>query len=407
MIAAWKAARDGAKTLLLEKTRRLGTKILISGGGKCNITHAGETEDVLRAFRVNEGRFLRPSMYRFLNRDILEMLHRRGLRTMTRNDGRVFPVDHTAKGVVAILEIYVRQAGVEVMIDAPVIRIEPGWSVTVGRPIPPNSGYRHAAEGPSRTFTARCVVVAVGGASYPNCGTTGDGWEWLRELGHTVVPTLPALAPIYLRDFDAWNERAGIALREVCLRARAGGREISRFSGDLLLTHQGISGPAALGVSREVAENPPAEVRLLADLTPNAADSDLDTEWKHLDSRRPASAALPDEIPDRFRPLIMAQAGIAPDCPWRAVDVRSRNRLRDSLRSLPLPPVRMVPLEKGEVTAGGVSLDEVDPKTMESRLHRRLYLPGEILDIAGPVGGYNLQAAWSTGYVAGESAAQT
>jgi predicted Rossmann fold flavoprotein len=257
IIAAWRAASLGAKVTLLEKTNRLGTKILISGGGKCNITHDGPLEDVLRAFRPNEARFIRPACYRFQSTEIVEMLTSRGLEVYTRPDGRIFPVHQTAKDVVAILRTYLDEAGVEVRLETPVTGIDAPHGAVVGVKVGDES------------IPARRVVLATGGSSYPNSGTTGDGWTWARALGHTIVKVRAALAPMYM-ELDGMDERAGVALRDCVLKARQAGKEIARWRGDLLLTHRGVSGPTVLGISRVVAERfADGKVTLEVDLRPD------------------------------------------------------------------------------------------------------------------------------------------
>lgn len=390
IIAAWRAATLGHRVVLLEKTPRIGTKILISGGGKCNITHDGPIEALLRAFRPAEARFIRPACYRFLNHQIVQMLTDRGLEVYTRPDGRIFPVDQTAKDVVRILRSYLDEAGVEVRLETPVKGLEPGRV--------------RLADG---TLDAPAIIIATGGSSYPNSGTTGDGWAWCRELGHTIVKPRAALAPIYLHMTEEAVARSGVALRDCVLRARQHGKEFVRWRGDLLFTHHGISGPTALGISREVAERgSDGTIELEADLFPDAsfeAVSETLLTFAAEFPKRLIKTWLEDQMPDRlvseFLALAMAEGGTA----MGQLDKKTRNRLVNTLKAMPLGPVRTVPLEKGEVVAGGVALDEVDPHTMRSRIVPGLLLCGEVLDIAGPVGGYNLQAAFATGYVAGES----
>jgi len=394
IIAAWRAATLGAKVVLLEKTNRLGTKVLISGGGKCNITHEGEIGDSLRGFLPNEAQFLRPSFYRFTNRQVVELLTDRGLRVYTRPDGRIFPVDQTAKDVVQILRSYLDEAGVEVRYDAGVTGIERSYE-----------GFHIQAKDP---ITCAKVIVSVGGSSYPNSGTTGDGWAWARKLGHQVEKIRPALAPIYLNDPDA--TKSGLALRDGALRARSGGKEIARWQGDVLYTHQGISGPCALGVSRAVAESLPDAVTVTYDIDGSVTQetwSQTIAEWAKENPKKRLSTFLDDKIPDRLKAEIASASGASLETTGWEVSAKIRNRLAELLKAVPMGTVRLVPLEKGEVVAGGVSLAEVSPKTMESTIHPDLYWCGEVLDIAGPVGGYNLQAAFSTGYVAGDSAASS
>lgn len=395
IIAAWRAASLGAGVLLLEKTARLGTKILISGGGKCNITHDGELEGVLRAFRQNEARFIRPACYRFTNRQIVDMLTSRGLEVYTRPDGRIFPVDKTAKDVVAILQSYLVDAGVMIRLNAPVESIFASeWHIT---------GVQVAGE----KINCSQVVVSVGGSSYPNSGTTGDGWKWARDLGHSIVKVQAALAPIYL--VEPHIERSGVSLRDCVLKSRLNGKEIARWRGDLLFTHHGVSGPNALGISRVVAENErTGEIRLEVDLAPDKSFEELSAEAMTFlrDHPRKTMASFVEQfVPNRLVDDMLVDAAIPASTIAAQLDKKARNRLVELLKAWPIGIVRIVPLEKGEVVAGGISLDEVDPQTMESRRAKGLYLCGEVLDIAGPVGGYNLQAAFATGYVAGETAA--
>lgn len=402
LIAAMRAAELGASVTLLEKNDRLGMKILISGGGKCNLTHAGEMETVRAAFRTAEARFLKPAFYRFSNNDFLKILHARGMETYTRPDGRIFPVEPAnARDVTAALEAAVRAAGVRIVTGHPVA----GLSVEDG-------AVRGAAAG-GRVWRADSVVVATGGSSYPATGTTGDGWRWMTDLGHTLAPLRAALAPLYLE--AARPDWSGVALRDVVLRAcvRQEGKEYARWRGDLLFTHKGVSGPCALGVSREVAERMAADLPdggiLEVDLSPDIAAEQLAEQLRaEIDAapRRSVGSLADRFVPDRLAESVLAACDMDAKTRGAHLSAKALNRFARTVKRWPLGGVRAVPLERGEVVAGGVKLEEVDPQTMASRVAPGLYLCGEILDIAGPVGGYNLQAAWSTGYVAGEAAAK-
>ncbi|MBS1723895.1 MAG: aminoacetone oxidase family FAD-binding enzyme [Armatimonadetes bacterium] len=396
IIAAWRAASLGAKTILIEKTERLGTKILISGGGKCNITHDGPLEDVLRAFRPEEARFIRPACYRFPNTEIVKMLTERGLNVYTREDGRIFPVDQTAKDVVAILASYLRETQVDVRLKCAVLGLVLEGGKIAG--VATEQGM----------IPTRHLVLATGGSSYPKSGTTGDGWGWARASGHRIAKVRAALAPIDLS--GSWVTRhPGVALRSVTLKARLGGRETDRWNGDLLMTHHGVSGPCALGVSRKVAEGMESGlVTLEVDLASGQSFEDLSSFLGAQiagNPRKQASALLEGYIPESLRPEVSRIAAL-PEGPAQHLSAKALNRIVETLKGLPLGQVTGVPLAKGEVVAGGVSLAEVDPQTMRSKGCPGLYLAGEILDVAGPVGGYNLQAAFATGFVAGETAAR-
>lgn len=397
IIAAWRASTLGAKVVLLEKNDRIGIKILISGGGKCNITHDGPLEDLIKSFRPNEARFIRPACYRFDNRAVVELLTSRGLDVYTRPDGRIFPVHQTARDVVAILGGYLERSRVGLRLNTTVRGIERDSDGVTG------------VETTEGRTPCRHVVLAVGGASYPKTGTTGDGYPWVQALGHGVVKVRPALAPMVLDFVWGSNEdRAGVALRDVLLKVRQG-KEIARWHGDLLFTHHGVSGPCALGVSRVVAESMHSgPVELLVDLAPEESFEELQAGWStfvRANPNRLASAWIAGRVPERLEPDLLAAAEIEPRTIASQLPAKTRNRLIETLKGWRLGRVRHVPIERGEVVAGGVPLDEVDAQTMRSLKCPGLYLCGEVLDVAGPVGGYNLQAAFATGYVAGETAA--
>ncbi|HET6382213.1 MAG TPA: aminoacetone oxidase family FAD-binding enzyme [Armatimonadota bacterium] len=422
ILAAWRAASRGAPVLLLEKNHRLGMKILISGGGKCNVTHEGEMNEIRSQFRSNEARFLKPSFYRFTNHDVIELLERRGIRLYSRPDGRIFPVDGTARDVVAALEAHLRAAGVSIRLGAAVSGIEfreigPGAIRESQKPtdeLHPAKEVAAVLLGTERIPTHH-LILCVGGSSYPGTGTTGDGWPWVQAAGHSLVKIRAALAPLFLETPQPFSESqipnwAGVALRDCMLRARQSGKVFASWRGDLLFTHRGVSGPCALGISREVAERRSAgPVTLEVDLAPSSPIEAIIAglhQWLRQNPRRPTGAFVDSLVPARLAPAFLESAGCEPGLLAAYLPQKTRSRLAQQIKAWPIGSVQHVPLEKGEVVAGGVALDEVDPRTMRSRRAAGLYLCGEILDIAGPVGGYNLQAAWSTGCVAGESAAQ-
>jgi len=403
MLAAYTAAARGVPTLLLEKKQRLGTKILISGGGKCNVTHAGPMEDVRARFRPNEARFLRPAFYRYTNEDFVRLLTDHGIDVYTRPDGRIFPVaPRDAGDIVDALEVCLHEVDVRVWRNAGVesIRSRDGAITEI------------TLTG-GGTVTTGHLVVATGGSSYPATGTTGDGWRWLAQLGHRIEPLRAALAPIYLDPVPP-AEWSGVALRDCILRARRllpdgnAGKELMRWRGDLLWTHKGVSGPTALGVSREIAEAAPDRSVIEADILP---DETFEAARNRLNAhtaaypRRAVTDFVEPLLPNRLVQPLFDAAQVDPATKGAYLGAKERNRLIQTLKGWRLGMVRHVPLERGEVVAGGIALEEVDPRTMRSAKVRGLYLCGEVLDIAGPVGGYNLQAAWSTGYVAGETAA--
>ncbi len=403
LIAAWRAASLGADVQLLEKGKRLGTKILISGGGKCNVTHAGPLEDVRKAFRPSEAGFLKPSFYKFTNADFTKLLTDAGMELYTRPDGRIFPVAPADAGdVVEVLENLVRRAGVNIWLEAPVTEL-----------LAENKAVTGVRLGDGKLLETGRVVLATGGSSYPATGCTGDGWKWVEALGHRVVRLTAALAPLYLdpTPSEGYN---GVPLRDCLLRARkrnpdgTPGKERMRWRGDLVFTYKGVSGPVALGVSREIAEALPDDSVVEADFLPDEPLEKLTERllaWTRENPRKSVAAFVDAAVPERLTLPVLASANVDGASRGAYLTAKDRNRLAVTLKGWNLGRVRAVPLERGEVVAGGVSLSEVDPKTMRSQKVGGLWLCGEILDIAGPVGGYNLQAAWSTGYIAGEDAA--
>ena len=397
MIAAWRAATLGANVTLLEKNAKLGIKLLISGGGKCNITHGGEMEMLRQQFKVNEGRFLKHSFYEFTNSEIIHLLNERDVETYERDDGRIFPKSGKAGDVVHALRRMMEVAGVEIRLSTAVeeiVRDDDGVS-----------GVRTSKE----IIVSRHTILATGGSSYPRTGTTGDGFEWARRLGHSIVPLRPALAPILLSPTPP-NEWQGVALRNCMLKAATDRASVAQWQGDLLFTHEGISGPGALEISREtsVALEGDQTIFIHVDMLPELSDPELEKNIQHeivAKGTRNIETLTALFLPQRLAPFLLKTCGIDGTKKCHQITKEERQLLVQTLKNWPIGRVKEIQIERGEVTAGGVDLNEVDPKTMHSRVVGGLYVCGEVLDVSGPVGGYNLQAAFSTGYVAGEAAA--
>ncbi len=403
-LAARRAARDAAISLevhLFERNARPGIKILISGGGKCNITHAGPVEDVLREGfpRRSEQRFLRNAMYRYTNEDVLALLARHGVQSHTRENGRVFPDAGRAEEVLAAFEMELRSAGVILHTKSRVESVQAAqdsWRIT------------HNGE----QSNARALILATGGTSYSKTGTTGDGIRYAAQLGHTIIPVRAALAPIYLKQPPP-RDVIGIAFRDAEIYVvrpnehDLAGKILATARGDILITHRGLSGPAVLAISNAAARcfeegHISIEVNLLGH--PEPAMRDRLIAEQQARPQQQVATWLEEVLPNRFVPFVLAQADVSNDCRWNALTREARGRLTRALVRYQIGAVAEIPLERGEVTAGGVALAEIDSKTMMSRLRPGLFFSGEMLDIAGEIGGYNLQAAYSTGWVAGEEA---
>lgn len=396
MTAAWRGAKAGSRVLLLEKNKKPGIKILISGGGKCNITNGSDIRSMLRQFRDVESRFLRYSFHAFTNDQLLAILHAEGVATYVRENGKVFPVSHDAEDVVDALLRLTLRAGVDVRSSAPVTEIIKG-----------TDGFFAVSTG-SDVFRSQHVVIATGGMSYQKTGTTGDGYRWAKQFSHTIIPIRPALAPLYLSPVPPpqWQ---GTPIRDCLLTAMCGTERIAAWKGDMLFTHHGISGPAALEISKDayVEFEKGKRVTIHVDFYPEMDRDSLHRKLvgdisSHIN--RSALSLTEQLVPQKLAPYILSLSEIGETTKLHQIKKSERNALAATLKQCPIGIVDEIPLDRGEVTAGGVALDEVNPATMESTIVPGLYLCGEVLDIAGPVGGYNLQAAFSTGYVAGEHA---
>lgn len=395
MVAAWKAAQNGHRVTLLEANGKLGVKLRISGGGKCNVTHAGPLKEVLAAFAPSQARFLRPAMHRFSNEEVVELLRREGVETYTRENGRVFPLDRpgSAAAVVAAFEAVMLRAGVRVRTGARVTALE-GEAPRLA-----------ALQLDGERLEADAFIFATGGASYPETGTRGDMLEWLRALGLPMRPWFPALAPIPLaKPRAAWE---GVAFRdgELILSAGPGGKRLARFKGDLVFTKAGISGPAALELSQAAEAARLAGAAFLAYAHDARAFDPVDAEAVHTAQAQPHLSTqrwLQRWLPERCAETLMKEAGLSSAQRLKDLPKAARRACVEAITGFPLGAPGPVPLSRGEVAAGGLKLEAVDPHTMAVRGFDNLRVCGELLDLDGPVGGYNLQAAFSTGFVAGD-----
>jgi predicted Rossmann fold flavoprotein len=398
LLAATRAAERGRRALLLEKNPRPGAKLLMAGGGRCNVTHDADARGIAEAFGP-PGRFLHPALAAFGPHDLVALLEAEGVAVMTEADGRVFPASGKAADVLAALLARLRRSGCETAFGEPVREMDRA-----------GGGFRLVTD--RRTLFVPAVLLAPGGRSYPACGTTGDGYRWAERLGHAIVPTRPALVPVTT---DAAWVRAlrGVAIADAAVRvvSPAGGNGTAALSppaarrGAVLFTHTGLSGPAVLDVSRAVGERPgPRAAALAIDLAPDVPAEALDAQLRRAGTaagRRRAAALLPEALPKRLRDALAAQAGIPPHRTASGLTRAERARLVETLKALRVPLTGTLGYARAEVTAGGVALDEVDPRTMSSRKVPGLAIAGELLDLDGPIGGYNLQAAFSTGWAAG------
>jgi len=413
LMAAGQAALQGAKTLILEKMKSPGRKLGITGKGRCNLTNVTSLPDFLAHFGGN-GRFLRQTFSRFFTFELLAFLSELGVPTMTERGGRVFPASGRAQDVVAALLDWVRRSGVTLVTAAPVERLV----VQVGRvvgvqvpPVPSEPGKRGDREASGHgMFRGRAVIVATGGASYPATGSTGDGYRLAQSVGHTIVPIRPALVPLET-DGDVASRLQGLSLRNVTARLHLDGKKVAELLGEMLFTHFGLSGPIILTLSKRAVDGlrQGKEVTISLDLKPALDERKLDERLlRDLSAHRKQQlrTILKGLLPRTLIPICLELADISPDTLGGELTAKERRRLRLWLKDFRHRVTGYRPFTEAIITAGGVNLREVDPRTMASRLTQGLYFAGEVLDVDGDTGGYNLQAAFSTGWVAGRAAAE-
>ncbi|MCR4441152.1 MAG: NAD(P)/FAD-dependent oxidoreductase [Peptococcaceae bacterium] len=397
MMAAGRAGELGARVILLEKNRVLGRKIGISGKGRCNVTNSGELRDFIENYPCN-GQFLYSSLNRFSNVNLMQFLEKRGIPLKKERGGRVFPASDRAADIVAGLSRYLAENGVDVRLGERVLEIMAANGAV--------RGIRTAQE----AISAYQVIVATGGKSYPATGSTGDGYDWAARLGHTIVPLRPALVPLNIR--EEWvKELQGLTLKNVEASVLEEEKALAGEFGEMLFTHFGVSGPIIMTLSRKVVERAaaPGKLKLKINLKPALSKEELDRRLARdfqKYRKKQLKNALDDLLPKRLIPRIIEASGINPGKFVNQLTREERRRLLDVLTGFTLTIAGPRSLSEAIVTAGGVLLTEINPKTMESRLVKGLYFAGEILDIDGYTGGYNLQAAFSTGYAAGEAAAE-
>jgi predicted Rossmann fold flavoprotein len=399
MLAAGRAAQCGAKVTLLERGRILGSKLRISGKGRCNITNTADIAEFVEAFGPN-GKFLYGAFSRFFRDDLLELLREQGVETKVERGGRIFPVSDSAGDVAAALERWLTATGVKVKLNSRVKSLEIENGRVVGVKL-------YAGE-----MKADAVVIATGGASYPKTGSSGDGYTFAKAAGHTIIPQRPALSALVTR--EAWvKEAQGLALKnvEATLFSQAEGegrpRKIASEFGEMLFTHFGVSGPIILTLSRGVGELlKNGGVFISLDLKPALSREQLQTRLiKDFAQKKYYRNYLRELLPLSLIEPFVKLSEMEGDKPVNLVTAPERKQIIELLKDLRVTVANMAPLEEAIVTAGGVAINEINPRTMMSKLVEGLFFAGEVIDIDAKTGGFNLQAAFSTGYVAGEACA--
>ena len=399
LLAGIAAAQNGAQATIIEKMHRPGKKMLITGKGRCNITNNCDLQEIIKNIPGN-GRFLNSALRRFTNQDIVQLLEDNGLPTKVERGGRVFPVSDKAVDVVDTLVKIFKDYGGRLLLDTKVKSIAAEFGKIKG--VVTEDGQR---------FDADAVILAAGGSSYPGTGSDGSGVKLAKAVGHSIVPLKPCLVPLE-SDSPYIPDLQGLSLRNIEGTVYAEGKKIGAEFGEMLFTHFGVSGPIILSLSKCVAEAIAAgaqDIELHIDLKPALDKDKLDARLQRdfvQYSRKQMANGMKDLLPQRLIAPVLDEAFIDEEKSVNQLSRAERQRIVDVLKAFVVPITGTRPLAEAIVTAGGVSLKEIDPKTMESKLVKGLFIAGEVLDIDGYTGGYNLQAAFSTGYAAGTFAAQ-
>lgn len=395
MMAAGRAGELGARVLLLEKNARLGVKLLITGHGRCNITNNTLSARDMASMYGKNGKFLLSAFSRFGVSESIAFFENRGVKTKVEKGNRVMTESDKAQDILNVLIRYMKDGGVDFKLNAEVREI-----VRQGNRI------EKIILATGEEVEAKKFMIATGGKSYPATGSTGDGYEWAERLGHCVISPQPSLTPVLLKDTFV-KELEGLSLQDVSISAYKDGRKFASGVGDAIFMAKGMSGPLIINMSKALGKELGGNVLLKIDFAPDLDLAALDK--KVLMEFEEGRNKLLKNSMDRFLPqklaaVILKLAGIDCEKKVNCITKEERSRLTHKLKEFSLQVAGLVGFDKAVVTAGGIELSEVDPKTMKSKLIDNLYFAGEIFDLDGPTGGYNLQVCWSTGYAAGEAA---
>lgn len=411
-MAAGTASAAGAQVLLLEKMGQPGRKLRLTGKGRCNLTNIAPMDEFISHFGP-QGRFLYSAFSRFFSDDLIGFLEGLQVHTIVERGGRVFPVSNDAQEIVAALTGWAHDSGVSLKTDSRVDRILVDGARVVGVQVAPKIARMNGQRAPQTVAPYRCdcgcVILASGGASYPGTGSTGDGYPMAQAVGHKIIPVRPALVPLEIKG-DLAARLQGLSLRNVRVGVFLNGILQNAVFGEMLFTHFGVSGPVILTLSRGIVDALQAGVQVVLgiDLKPALEQDVLDARLRRdfeAHGKQQFKTILKGLLPKKLIPVCVEQTAIPEDKPVHQISAQDRGALRSWLKDFRLEVSGHRSFREAIVTAGGVDLREVDPRTMRSRIVGGLYFAGEVLDVDADTGGYNLQAAFSTGWLAGISAA--
>ncbi|ULO06989.1 NAD(P)/FAD-dependent oxidoreductase [Paenibacillus sp. 19GGS1-52] len=402
LMASVSASQSGAKVLLIDKGDTLGRKLGISGGGRCNVTNAKEIEELIKHIPGN-GRFLRSALASFSNRDIIDFFEGMGIKLKEEDNGRMFPISDKAKTVVDALVNKIRSQGVHIKVNSPVKEVL--YQDGSAKGVRLRSG---------EIFNSKSVIVAVGGKSVPQTGSQGDGYAWAERAGHSITELYPTEVPLTSNEsFIRNKEFQGLSLRNISLSVwNPKGKKIIEHEGDMLFTHFGISGPTSLRCSQYVVKAlkqfDVQTVLITLDMFPEKTVDEIYSDTLILaknEAKKAIKNVLKGLLPERIIPILLSKSELNEDITFSNIPKQAWLNLAKLIKAFPIEVNGTLSIEQAFVTGGGVNLKEIDPKTMESKLTKGLFFCGEILDIHGYTGGYNITAAFTTGYTAGINAA--
>lgn len=394
MMAAGKAGESGAKVILLEKNKSLGVKLLITGGGRCNVTNAElDIRKFLKKYKDSD-KFLFSAFSQFSVKDTLEFFNSRGMETKVEAENRVFPISDSAQSVWNVLFEYLKKGNVEIKTDACVIGFEKD-----------NNNIKTIKVKNKGNILAKKVILATGGTSRPETGSTGEGFNWLKDLGHNIIASNEALVPVSLK--DKWiKDLSGVTLQNIKLTTFQNNQKQESHKGKLLFTHFGISGPTVLNMSKDIGELLKyGEVEIKLDLLPHLDHGMMNSKLQELfklDDKKKIKNSLDSLIPSALVPIVLTLSGIDENKTNNSITREERLKLIEIIKNIPMQVEGLLGSDKAIVSSGGVDLTEVDFRTMQSKIIKNLYLVGDVLNIDRPSGGYSLQLCWTTGYVAGK-----
>jgi len=385
---------DGRKldTVILEKNPSAGKKLLISGGGQCNITHSGNISDFLEKYG-DKKRYLRNTLYGFTNEDLVEFFRKRGLEMEIEESGKIFPKTRKAENVLNILLKELKMNNVEVEYNSKVLDVK--YMDEVEKFIVKTS---------CKNYEAKNLVIAAGGKSYQNTGSTGDGFTIAEKFGHKIVKPKPALTPIYIKDYSFQN-LSGISLK-VSLSLWRDNKKIKETTGDMLFTHINLSGPVILDFSRYVNPKDTIKINFLPDKNKEFFKKEIINSLQNYGSKHIKTFISDLNIPNRLGEKIIEISRINKDKICAEITKEQREKLIENLMEMNLTVDKLGDYNLAMVTSGGLDLNQINRKTMESKIIKNLYFAGEVLDIDGDTGGYNIQWAFSSGYAVGKSISQ-